>query len=118
MKKMKKKFFITGAAGFIGFNLSYYLLQNKYTVLGFDGITDYYDVELKKNRLKILKKFPNFSFHEGMLEDYKKWYPIVEEFSPEIIIHLAAQAGVRYSLKNPRSFIDSNIIGSYNILEF
>ena len=111
------KIFITGTAGFIGFHLAKLLLNNDYQVCGYDGMTDYYDVKLKYARHKILLTNPNFTSSEGMLEDFNKLDNLVNEFQPNIIIHLAAQAGVRYSLKNPKSYIDSNIVGSFNVLE-
>ena len=112
-----KKVLITGTAGFIGFHLSQKLLDKGFTVHGFDGFTDYYDVNLKKKRYEILNKFPNFSSTKGMLEDGKLIESMCDEFSPEVLVHLAAQAGVRYSLTNPRAYIDSNVVGSLNILE-
>ncbi len=114
---MEKKIFITGVAGFVGFSLSKFLLNKNLTILGLDGLTNYYDVELKKNRLRILKNYENFKFINCMLQDEKKLNEIVKKFCPEIIIHLAAQAGVRYSLENPLSYIDSNVLGSFNILQ-
>ena len=112
-----KKILITGAVGFIGFHLSNLLLKEGHNVHGYDGITDYYDVNLKKARLKILKKNLKFSVTQGMLEDIKKLDKLANKFSPDVIIHLAAQAGVRYSLENPRSYINSNIVGTFNVME-
>ena len=111
------KVLITGSAGFIGFHLAKVLLAEGFTVHGYDGLTDYYDPVLKNNRHKILMTNPNFTATIGMLEDEKKLYSTAKEFKPAIIIHLAAQAGVRYSLENPRSYIDSNIIGTFNVME-
>jgi len=111
------KVLITGSAGFIGFHLSKLLLAEGFTVHGYDGLTDYYDPTLKQNRNKILITNPNFTSTTGMLEDEDKLYKVAEEFKPEIIIHLAAQAGVRYSLENPRSYINSNIVGTFNVME-
>ena len=88
-----------------------------FIVNGNDGLTDYYDPILKQNRNKILTTNPNFTSTTGMLEDEDKLYKVAKEFKPEIIIHLAAQAGVRYSLENPRSYIDSNIIGTFNVMK-
>ena len=110
-------FLITGTAGFIGFHLAKLLLNQDFRVHGYDGFTDYYDVTLKKERHKILLKNSNFTFTEGMLEDNEKLNFATNEFKPDVIIHLAAQAGVRYSLENPRSYINSNIIGTFNIME-
>ena len=111
------KIFITGTAGFIGFHIAKLLLQDGHHVHGYDGMTDYYDVNLKKSRQNILLQNKNFSTTKGMLEDFTKLNDLANIFQPEIIIHLAAQAGVRYSLENPRAYIDSNIVGSFNIIE-
>ena len=112
-----KKILITGTAGFIGFHLAKLLLKNGFKVLGYDGLTEYYDVNLKIARHKILKKNVNFSSSIGMLEDYDNLEALGNDFQPDIIVHLAAQAGVRYSLENPRAYIDSNIIGTFNVME-
>lgn len=112
-----KKILITGTAGFIGFHLANLLLEKGYIVHGYDGLTDYYDVDLKRHRHEILSKQDLFSHTEGMLEDEVTLEAVSAEFAPEVIIHLAAQAGVRYSLENPRSYINSNIVGTFNILE-
>ncbi len=112
-----KKFLITGTAGFIGFHLSKVLLRQGHLVHGYDGMTDYYDVNLKKKRHNILLKNKSFSASQGMLEDYSELDKISSGFQPNVIIHLAAQAGVRYSLENPRAYIDSNITGTFNVME-
>lgn len=112
-----KKILITGSAGFIGFHLAQLLLNNGFNVLGYDGFTDYYDVKLKQARNKILKNYNNFTSINGMLEDVEKLSNVADQFRPEIIVHLAAQAGVRYSLENPRSYINTNIIGTFNVME-
>lgn len=112
-----KKILITGSAGFIGFHLAQLLLNKGFNVLGYDGFTDYYDVKLKQARNKILENYNNFTSIHGLLEDIEKINNIADQFKPEIIIHLAAQAGVRYSLENPRSYINTNIIGTFNIME-
>ena len=111
------KIFITGTAGFIGFSLARFLLNKNYSVHGYDGITDYYDVNLKKNRHKILKKYKKFSSTKGMLESQTVLKKAISKFKPEIIVHLAAQAGVRYSIDQPRTYLSSNIIGTFNIIE-
>ena len=111
------KIFITGTAGFIGFHLANLLLKEGFQVSGYDGLTSYYDVNLKKKRNNILLQNSNYFFTCGMLEDETKIEKIFFEFKPDIVIHLAAQAGVRYSLENPRSYLDSNIIGTFNIME-
>ena len=111
------KIFITGTAGFIGFNVAKALLENNHNVCGYDGITNYYDVKLKINRNKILEKYKRFSFTKGMLENQNLLNKTLIKFKPEIIIHLAAQAGVRYSIDKPRTYLSSNIMGTYNIIE-
>ena len=93
-----------------------YFLKKGFDVYGYDGITDYYDVNLKNKRNEILSEYSNF-FFKGMLENFKELEASFNIFKPDIVIHLAAQAGVRYSLENPRSYIDSNIIGTFNIME-
>tara|TARA_B100001093_G_C26740715_1_gene976545 strand:- start:114 stop:1118 length:1005 start_codon:yes stop_codon:yes gene_type:complete len=111
------KILITGTAGFIGFHLAKLLLSDGHEVHGYDGITDYYDISLKQKRHSILSEYPNFSVTLGRLEDKEKINNSANNFQPDIIIHLAAQAGVRYSLENPESFINSNIVGTFNVLE-
>jgi UDP-glucuronate 4-epimerase len=111
------KVFITGTAGFIGFSLAKSLLENNHTVYGYDGVTNYYDVKLKNSRNKILKKYKKFLFTRGMLENKSLLNKVIVKFKPEIIIHLAAQAGVRYSIDKPRTYLSSNIMGTYNIIE-
>ncbi|MAK61626.1 MAG: UDP-glucuronate 5-epimerase [Ponticaulis sp.] len=108
---------VTGSAGFIGFHTAKRLLEADHRVIGLDGMTEYYDTRLKKNRHAILAKFDKFTPLIGMLEDKNTIERIVEIAKPEIIIHLAAQAGVRYSLENPEAYVSSNLIGSWNILE-
>ncbi|MDC1236516.1 SDR family NAD(P)-dependent oxidoreductase [Pelagibacteraceae bacterium] len=112
-----KKVLITGTGGFIGFHLAKLLLKEGHNVHGYDGMTDYYDVNLKKARRDILQKNSNFDVIEGMLEDNDKLDDLANKFQPDVIVHLAAQAGVRYSLENPRAYIDSNIIGTFNVME-
>lgn len=112
-----KKILITGAAGFIGFHLAKRLLDLGTTVLGLDNLNDYYDVSLKESRLRILKDYPCFTFVKGDLADADTVNKQFKMFQPDIVVNLAAQAGVRYSIDHPRSYIDSNIIGFFNILE-
>ena len=114
---MEKVVLVTGAAGFIGFHLSQALLKKNYMVIGYDNINDYYDVNLKYARLDVLKKFDNFKFIHADLADTDAVNKVFEEYHPQIVVNLAAQAGVRYSIENPRAYIDSNIIGFFNILE-
>ena len=112
-----RRVFITGSAGFIGYHLARRLLDDGFQVHGFDGMTDYYDVALKRKRHAMLLQHPNFAATEAMLEDMATLDRVTEAFRPKVIIHLAAQAGVRYSLENPRSYVDSNVIGTFNVLE-
>lgn len=109
--------FITGTAGFIGFHLARELLANGWTVAGYDGMTAYYDVSLKEKRHAILHEHPNFSSTVAMLEDNRALSEAVEAAKPDVIVHLAAQAGVRYSLENPRAYIDANLVGTFNMME-
>lgn len=111
------KIFVTGDAGFIGFHLCHLLLQEGYDVLGYDGMTAYYDVQLKKDRLAILDKFERFYHVTGMLEDQTLLDQVIDDFAPDVIIHLAAQAGVRYSLEHPKSYVEANVMGSFHIIE-
>jgi UDP-glucuronate 4-epimerase len=110
------KILITGCCGFIGFHLTKKLLEKNHSVLGLDNLNDYYDVNLKKKRLHILKK-KNFSFKKINILNYEKLYRNTKNYKPDIIINLAAVAGVRHSLKAPRDYINNNIIGFFNILE-
>ena len=110
------KILVTGSSGFIGFHTCLLLLKNKHYVVGIDNLNDYYDLNLKKSRLRILKKFNNFKFLKKDIENKN----IVKKFKAneiDIIINLAAQAGVRHSLKDPYSYINSNVLGHVNMLE-
>lgn len=109
--------FITGTAGFIGFHLARLLLEQGHEVHGYDGLTDYYDVRLKRARHDLLRRYPRFAATEAMLEDDATLQAVVAAAKPRAIVHLAAQAGVRYSIDHPRSYIDANIIGSFNVME-
>ena len=111
------KILITGTAGFIGFHLARRLLAEGHSVTGYDGMTPYYDVRLKQARHDILRQSSLFVGIEGMLEDMAKLLDVATAANPDIIIHLAAQAGVRYSLENPRAYVDSNLVGTFNVLE-
>ncbi|MEO1647456.1 MAG: NAD-dependent epimerase/dehydratase family protein [Pseudomonadota bacterium] len=108
---------VTGSAGFIGYHLSQALLAQGFRVLGYDGMTDYYDVGLKRRRHELLNAHENFHACEAMLEDMEALSGFAAEGKPDVIVHLAAQAGVRYSLENPRAYLDANLIGSFNVLE-
>ena len=112
-----RRAFITGTAGFIGFHLAELLLRQGWQVAGLDGMTDYYDVRLKQRRHDILRQHPGFTATEAMLEDGDAVSRAIEAARPDAIIHLAAQAGVRYSLENPRAYIDANVVGTLNVME-
>lgn len=115
-----KVYLITGVAGFIGANLAKRILnlQNeKIHIIGIDNLNDYYDVKLKEYRLSELQKFDEFEFIKCDISNKEKIGQIFEKYKPDIVVNLAAQAGVRYSITNPDAYIQSNIIGFYNILE-
>lgn len=114
-----KTYFITGVAGFIGANLALRVLNENtdIKVIGLDNMNEYYDVKIKEYRLEKLQKFSNFTFIKGNLADKKLIEEILKEYKPNIVVNLAAQAGVRYSITNPDAYIESNLIGFYNILE-
>lgn len=109
--------FITGTAGFIGFHLARRLLADGHQVVGYDGMTPYYDVALKRARHALLRQSNHFVAIEAMLEDGAALGAAVADLAPEIIVHLAAQAGVRYSLEAPQTYIDANLVGTFNLLE-
>lgn len=111
-----KTILITGTAGFIGSNLAKALISDN-KIIGFDNVNDYYDVNLKEYRLSQLSCNPNFTFIKGDLADKQAVDSIFEQYHPDIVVNLAAQAGVRYSIDNPQAYIDSNLIGFFNILE-
>jgi len=111
------KILVTGAAGFIGYHLSYSLLKDGYDVFGVDNINDYYDAELKYKRLKMLNSISNFSFDKVDICDFNSLSKIYAKYIPDKVVNLAAQAGVRYSFENPRSYIKSNLEGFFNVIE-
>ncbi|TYS69708.1 SDR family NAD(P)-dependent oxidoreductase [Sutcliffiella horikoshii] len=112
-----KTYLITGAAGFIGYYLSRKLLEQGCRVIGIDNVNDYYDVNLKHTRLGNLEPYEKFTFIKGDISDKDMVMRTFEEYKPNVVVNLAAQAGVRYSIENPDVYIQSNIIGFYNILE-
>ena len=108
---------ITGSSGFIGFYLSKRLLESGATVIGLDNMNDYYEVSLKDERLRILNQYDNFTFIQGDIADKGAITSIFEKHHPDIVVNLAAQAGVRYSIDNPDAYIQANLVGFFNILE-
>lgn len=115
--EMKEKILITGAAGFVGFHLSSLLLDKSYQLIGIDNLNDYYDPQLKEDRLVILNQHNNFRFHKIDLKEKPSVDEIFDQYQPDYVINLAAQAGVRYSIENPYAYVDSNLTGFMNILE-
>ncbi len=111
------RFLITGSAGFIGLHLSRRLIAEGHAVTGIDGMTAYYDVTLKQARIAILQQSNLYQHHAFLLEDAERLNAVVQATMPDIVIHLAAQAGVRYSLDNPRAYVDGNLIGTFNVME-
>ncbi len=111
------RYLVTGSAGFIGFHVAKQLIAEGHEVLGIDAMTPYYDVQLKRRRHEILLESTSFSAQEFALEDMSSLQTAYANNPPDVVIHLAAQAGVRYSLENPRAYIDSNVIGTFNVLE-
>lgn len=114
-----KAILITGASGFIGSNLAKSILSMEpcSKVIGFDNMNDYYDVSIKEARLKELQRYNNYNFVKGNLADKELIFNVFEQYHPDIVVNLGAQAGVRYSITNPDAYIESNILGFYNILE-
>lgn len=113
----RKSYLITGVAGFVGFYLTKKLLEHDCHVIGIDNLNDYYDVNLKQTRLEQLEQYENFTFIKGDISNKDKVMNLFAEHKPDIVVNLAAQAGVRYSIENPDVYIQSNVIGFYNILE-
>ena len=111
------RIFVTGTSGFIGFHLARRLIADGHLVVGYDGMTPYYDVRLKEARVEMLRQTNGFRAHFGMLEEIDKLAAAVEDCQPEIIIHLAAQAGVRYSLEYPEAYVSSNLVGTFNVMQ-
>ena len=111
------KILITGSAGFIGYHVSTYLLKHNYEVIGIDNLNNYYDVKLKKSRIKSLKNFKKFNFNKFDLINYQKLNKVIKQFKIKYIIHLAAQAGVRYSIENPKTYFKNNLEVFFNVIE-
>lgn len=112
-----KTYLITGGAGFIGFHLSRSLLERGAQVIGFDNMNDYYDVKLKEDRLAILDAYDKYSFIRGDLSDNADVFRVFQEYRPQIVVNLGAQAGVRYSIDNPGAYMASNMMGFFHVLE-
>lgn len=110
-------YLVTGAAGFIGFHVSLRLLKAGYRVTGVDNLNDYYDVQLKKDRIRLLEAYPDFTFQHTDIADRTAMEQLFGRVRFDRVIHLAAQAGVRYSIENPHAYVDANIVGHLNILE-
>ena len=114
---INKIYLVTGGAGFIGFHLSKKLLEQGARVIGFDNLNDYYDVQLKKDRLGILQGYENYTFIKGDLSDKEDVFRVFREYAPQVVVNLGAQAGVRYSIDNPDAYMQSNVMGFFHVLE-
>ncbi|MBP5415439.1 MAG: GDP-mannose 4,6-dehydratase, partial [Lachnospiraceae bacterium] len=119
MQQFNKEYIylVTGAAGFIGYHLSKWILDAGASVIGLDNMNDYFDVSLKEHRLSFLKDCEKFTFIKVDISDKEKLTEIFESYHPDVVVNLAAQAGVRYSIENPDAYINSNLVGFANILE-
>ena len=115
--KGNMRYLVTGSAGFIGFHLARRLLDEGHEVTGIDGFTPYYDRRLKEHRHEILEQRNGFAGHCLMLEDRQALQQVWDNINIDVVIHLAGQAGVRYSLENPRAYVDGNVVGTFNLLE-
>lgn len=112
-----RKVLVTGSAGFIGFHLCQLLLKEGFAIIGYDCMSDYYDVRLKERRNQILLQNEHFRFTHAKLEEHERLHALCMKEKPDIIVHLAAQAGVRYSLENPRAYVETNLVGTFNAME-
>ncbi len=112
-----RKILVTGSAGFVGMHVAQALLHRGATVLGVDNFSDYYDVTLKEQRNAVLTACPGFSVARVSIDDMAAFAPVWEAFTPDVVIHLAAQAGVRYSIDHPETYVASNLVGSFNVFE-
>ena len=113
---VNKTILVTGCAGFIGFSISNFLLKKKFKIIGIDSLNNYYNLKLKKKRIRLLKS-KNFKFHKSDISERSKFFKLVEKKKFDYIIHLAAQPGVRYSLLKPESYIKNNVLAFSNILD-
>lgn len=116
-RNRKRRVLVTGAAGFIGFHLAHALLAHGWSVAGVDAMTDYYDTRIKRRRLSILKKYPHFRFYKADISSYPVLERVIAKEKPHELVHLAAQAGVRYSLSNPWAYASANYLGTMNVFE-
>jgi UDP-glucuronate 4-epimerase len=114
---MARTALVTGSAGFIGYHVSRRLLADGFDIIGFDGMTDYYDVGLKRRRHELLAAAPGFTAVEALLEAPGRLQALMAEARPDVVVHLAAQAGVRYSIEAPRSYVEANLVGTFELLE-
>ena len=115
--KDQRRILVTGSAGFVGFHLCRRLLADGDAVLGVDNFSPYYDVRLKEQRTEVLRRFPTFELDRISIEDRGAFENVWAKFAPDIVVHLAAQAGVRYSIENPQAYVNANLIGTFNVLE-
>jgi UDP-glucuronate 4-epimerase len=116
-RKKQQVALVTGSAGFIGYHISRALLGEEFRVIGIDSFTDYYDIKLKQKRESLLREFNSYHFVQGRIDEPNLLSAIFEKEKPDVVIHLAAQAGVRFSIDNPREYLQSNVVGTFELLE-